>query len=430
MARFLLPNTERGHTSLASRTRGVEQASATFCPQSHWTHAPGIPRRKGPAMICLVLPRGHTFGWGVCGKYLTRELARLSPVVLHTAPFTAEHIGDDLDYLFLKGVCAPLSDVVDSPQTPLPHPVLQAVTDHRLMPMAPGVRGTRTIGYTFFEHSLIAAQHIEQARQFFDVIAAGSSWCRDVLSQHGVENTCTILQGIDETIFNPYANHKHYFEDHFVIFSGGKFELRKGQDLVIRAFQIFHERHKDVLLVNSWFNHWSFSMQTMAASPHINYQFGGADYCTAMNQLLVANSIDISRVITLPSKANIAMARIYKNTDCGLFPNRCEGGSNLVLMEYMACGKPAIVSNTSGHRDVANATNSLLLQALDPVSVAQDEEIVAVWDEANLDEILAQLEWAYAHRGALQTLGVAAGKSMESYTWQATARQFYDLLSL
>jgi glycosyltransferase involved in cell wall biosynthesis len=430
MAHFLLTNTERGHTSVASRARGVEQASAMFCPQSHWTHAPGIPSRKGPAMICLVLPRGHTFGWGVCGKYLTRELARLSPVVLHTEPFTAEHIGDDLDYLFLKGVSAPLSDVVDGLQTPLPHPVLQAVTDHRLMPMAPGVRGTRTIGYTFFEHSLIAAHHIEQARQFFDVIAAGSSWCRDVLSQHGVENTCTILQGIDETIFNPYANHKHYFEDHFVIFSGGKFELRKGQDLVIRAFQIFHEQHKDVLLVNSWFNHWSFSMQTMAASPHINYQFGGEDYCIAMNKLLVANGIDISRVITLPPKANIAMARIYKNTDCGLFPNRCEGGSNLVLMEYMACGKPAIVSNTSGHRDVANATNSLLLQALDPVSVAQDEEIVAVWDEANLDEILAQLEWAYAHREALQTLGAVAGKSMESYTWQATARQFYDLLSL
>ena len=401
-----------------------------FCPQSRPAHASVIARGKVPSMICLVLPRGHTFGWGVCGKYLTRELARLSPVVLHTEPFTADHIGDDLDYLFLKGISAPLRDVLDSPQTRLPHPVLQALTDHRLMPMAPGVRGTRTIGYTFFEHSLIAARYIEQARQFFDVIVAGSSWCRDVLSNHGVENTCTILQGVDETIFNPYANQKHYFEDHFVIFSGGKFELRKGQDLVIKAFQIFHERHKDALLVNSWFNHWSFSTQTMAASPYINYQLGTEDYCTAMNKLLVANGIDINRVITLPPKANIAMARIYKNTDCGLFPNRCEGGSNLVLMEYMACGKPAIVSHTSGHRDVAHATNALLLQDLHPVSVAQDEEIVAVWDEPNLDEILALLEWAYDHREALHTLGTAAGRSMESCTWQATAKQFYDLISL
>ena len=401
-----------------------------FGPHSHWAHAPGIARGKALAMICLVLPRGHTFGWGVCGKYLTRELARLSPVVLLTEPFTADHIGDDLDYLFLKGVSGALRDILDHTQTRLPHPVLQALTDHRLMPMAAGVRGTRNFGYTFFEHSLLAAHDIERARQFFDVIVAGSSWCRDVLSQHGVENTCTILQGVDGTIFNPYANHKQYFTDHFVIFSGGKFELRKGQDLVIRAFQIFHERHKDALLVNAWFNHWSFSMQTMAASPHINYQFCSEDYCTAMNKLLVANGVDLSSVITLPPKANIAMARIYKNTDCGLFPNRCEGGSNLVLMEYMACGKPAIVSHTSGHRDVANAANALLLQELHPISVAQDEEIVAVWDEPTLDEILAQLEWAYNHREALHTLGAAAGRSMESCTWQATARQFYDLISL
>jgi hypothetical protein len=67
-------------------------------------------------------------------------------------------------------------------------------------------------------------------------------------------------------------NDKHCFEDQFVIFSGGKFELRKGQDIVIKAFQIFHDKHKDALLVNSWFNQWSFSMQTMAASPYINFQ--------------------------------------------------------------------------------------------------------------------------------------------------------------
>ncbi len=381
-------------------------------------------------MICLGLPRGHTFGWGVCGKYLTRELARLGPVLLLTEPFTAEQIGDDLDYRFLKGVSAAPPDVLNAAQTTLPYPVLQALTDQHLKPMLPGVRGTRTVGYTFFEHSLLAAQDVEQARQTFEVIVAGSSWCCEVLRQHGVDNTCTILQGIDETIFHPYANDKRYFEDHFVIFSGGKFELRKGQDLVIRAFQIFHERHKDALLVNAWFNHWAFSRQTMAASPYIHYQFDGADYCTAMNTLLAANGLDLSRVITLPPKANITMARIYKNTDCGLFPNRCEGGSNLVLMEYMACGKPAIVSHTSGHRDVAQAANALLLQDLRPTSVEQAGEIVAVWDEPSLDETLAQLEWAYNHREELQTLGAAAGRSMARFTWSATARQFYDLLAL
>jgi len=381
-------------------------------------------------MIGLVLPRGHTFGWGVCGKYLTRELARHAPVVLFTEPFTAEQIGDELDYRFLKAVSVAPGDYLGSDQGRLPHPVLQALTDHHLAPMLPGVRGTRTVGYTFFEHSLLATHDVEQARRACDVIVAGSSWCCEVLRQHGVDNTCTILQGIDETIFNMHANDKRYFDDHFVIFSGGKFELRKGQDLVIKAFQIFHERHKDVLLVNAWFNHWSFSMQTMAASPHIICQLGTGEYCTAMNALLAANGIDLSRVITLPPKANIAMAHIYKNTDCGLFPNRCEGGSNLVLMEYMACGKPAIVSHTSGHRDVADASNALLLHELRPMSIEQAGEIVAVWEEPSLEEMLAQLEWAYQHRDALRTLGTAAGTSMARLTWRAAAQQFYDLLAL
>lgn len=398
-------------------------------PQRHDHPALGMTTAEMAAPLCLVLPRGQGFGWGVCGTYLTRELARLAPVVLLTEPFTVDQIGDDLDYLFLKEVSAAPATVLNNAQMPLPSPVLQAITDHRLRPMAAGVRGRRTLGYTFFEHSLLSPHDVERAQQFFDVIVAGSSWCRDILRQHGVDNACTILQGVDHTIFNPYANDKHFFTDRFVIFSGGKFELRKGQDLVIRAFQIFHERHKDTLLVTAWFNHWASSMQTMAASPYIDFQFGSEDYCTAMNKLLAANGIDLSSVITLPPRANIAMARIYKNTDCGLFPNRCEGGSNLVLMEYMACGKPAIVSNTSGHRDVVQAHNALLLQDLRQVSIAEDQAIVAVWDEPNLDEILAQLEWAYDHREALQTLGAAAGRSMQPLTWQATAKQFYDVIT-
>ena len=49
-------------------------------------------------MMTLVLPRGHTFGWGVCGKYLARELARLVPVQLVTQPFDVAAIGDELEY--------------------------------------------------------------------------------------------------------------------------------------------------------------------------------------------------------------------------------------------------------------------------------------------------------------------------------------------
>jgi glycosyltransferase involved in cell wall biosynthesis len=202
--------------------------------------------------------------------------------------------------------------------------VLQAITDHNLLPMAPEVRGQRNLGYTFFEHSILSKHSLDNARHYFDMVVAGSTWGQDVLRQHGLEHTAAIFQGVDQTIFNMYENHKTLFADHFVVFSGGKFEFRKGQDLVMRAFRVLHERHKDVLLVNAWFNPWEFSLRAMAASLH-QLRLPGTGHCAAINNLLTANGIDVRQVITLPAKPNIAMARIYKNTDCGLFPNRCEG---------------------------------------------------------------------------------------------------------
>lgn len=382
---------------------------------------------KGQSMIILALPLGFTFGWGVCGKYLTKEIAELSVVKLITQPFDRETIGDELDYILLKNVYVDKNSPEFGSLDNYGYPVIQAITDHNLLPMEPEIIGKPNIGYTFFEHSILSKQNLEKARRNFDIVVAGSSWCQDVLNQHGLENTRKILQGVDRTIFNPCENEKTFFHDTFVVFSGGKFEFRKGQDLVIRAFKVLQDRHKDVLLINSWFNHWEFSMRTMAVSPYIHFDLTSKDCCIAINNILVNNGIDISRVITLPPKSNTSMSRIYKNTDCGLFPNRCEGGTNLVLMEYISCGKPAIVANSSGHRDVTTDQNAIMLKHLRPITISNNQRAVAEWDDPDLEEIVERLEWAYNHRETLRTIGEAAGSSMAQFSWQATARQFYEL---
>src|SRR5258706_12818863 len=103
-----------------------------FCPQSRPAHASVIARGKVPSMICLVLPRGHTFGWGVRGKYLTRGLARLSRVVVLTEPITSDYTGDDPEDLFRKGVSAPPCDSIDTTQRPRPHPSHLALAHYHL----------------------------------------------------------------------------------------------------------------------------------------------------------------------------------------------------------------------------------------------------------------------------------------------------------
>src|SRR5205807_2656028 len=147
------------------------------------------------------------------------------------------------------------------------------------------------------------------------------------------------------------------------------FEYRKGQDLVIRAVKVMQDRHKDVVLVNSWFNMWQQSFETMKLSPHLGMPAVSGNYFDVMKAMLQHNGLDLSRVITLAPRNNALMARIYRNTDVGVFPNRCEGGTNLVLMEYMAIGKPVVATPTTGHADIVNATNAL------PIAIEKEKPI-------------------------------------------------------
>jgi hypothetical protein len=58
-------------------------------------------------LVYLALPLGTSNGWGVCGRYITRELARLVPVCLLTDRLDAELVGDELELAALRAVLAP-----------------------------------------------------------------------------------------------------------------------------------------------------------------------------------------------------------------------------------------------------------------------------------------------------------------------------------
>jgi glycosyltransferase involved in cell wall biosynthesis len=382
-------------------------------------------------MIYVVMPCGTNFGWGVCGKYTMRELAKLDQVRLVAPSIDPRAVGNDLEHRYLSTLLVTPDEFqrLQSPTPGLRVPVLQAIRGADMVPLPPRVNTGPRIGYTFFE-ALLNAEDVQRAAGYFDVIAGGCTWCTDILREKGFPRVATVIQGVDPLIFHPGFAVKEWFKDRFVIFSGGKLEFRKGQDLVIRAFKVLHDKYRDVMLVNSWFNHWPATAQMMAGSPHIRFRPMAGDYVTCMNQMLAENGIDLSRVVTLPAFGNEIMARVYQNTDVGLFPNRCEGGTNLVLMEYMACGKPVIASYSTGHRDVLTAQNALLLQNMRQLTVVQGNgQPYAKWDDPHIDEVIAQLEWAYLHREELPRYGRQAATDMANRTWAHTARDFHRLLT-
>ncbi len=384
-------------------------------------------------MIYLVMPIGSSHGWGVCGKYLTIELPRLSPLRLISSPITPDSAGDELDFFSVSQQLASPQEqaAVQAAATtgrPVEGCVLQCITSKMMLPILPGLRGRYTVGYTFFEENL-PPQALENARRHFDHVAAGCSWCAEKLRALGLSDVSTVIQGIDPNLFEPSPRRRQHFCDRFVVFSGGKFELRKGQDVVIRAYKVLQDKYRDVMLVTAWHNLWDWSVATMKASPLIRFAPRSTDHVTMVKQVLADNGIDVSRTVNLATRPNATMARIYKNTDVGLFPNRCEGGTNLVLMEYMACGKPVIASFSSGHRDILTPQNSLRIEDLAALEVCQNDRPVALWDEPNLDETVAHLEYAYLHRDQMAAYGRQAGCDMATCTWQHTAAEFYKLVN-
>jgi len=356
-----------------------------------------------PQTLYLGLVAGEKYGWGVCSRYLIRELSRATRChVLNSRD------GTDRD-------------------PDLEGPLFQALTGVEFDPMYEKARGRENFGYTFFENELTRRSQ-ENAKKY-DTVLAGSSWCRDRMLEKGIGNCDLLIQGIDPQRFYPIAAPK--CPDDFVIFSGGKFELRKGQDLVLKAVKILQEKYEDIVLVNCWYNIWPESMRLMAHSRHIRFEYRDLPWQQLMQHVYAVNGLDGRRIKTFDLVPSEMQREIYRQTDIGVFPNRCEGGTNLVLMEYMACGKPVIASNTSGHTDIVNGENALLLNDLAAYNITgPDNRLIARWQEPSLDELIARLEYAYHHRDVIRALGRRAADDLKAFTWAKSAERLLGLLGL
>lgn len=342
--------------------------------------------------IFLALSKGENFGWGVCSKYLRKELTKKINVT------NADELKN--------------TQVVDGD-------LLHALTDIDFNSIT-NLRGKRNFGYTFFENELTLKSAENAAK--YDIVFGGSNWCKEKMEAKGINNTGLLIQGIDPELFYPIENTRN--DNLFIIFSGGKFELRKGQDLVLKAFEILHKKYLNMILINAWYNFWPQSIATMSHSKHIKFEMKGNTWNEFIQNVLSINGIDLNRVFILPETPNNKLRELYSKADIGLFPNRCEGGTNLVLMEYMACGKPVIASYNSGHKDVLTESNSIQLKEMKKFNLYSGKEIVADWEEASLDEIINAIEFAYNNKEKINNIGKQAGEDMKNFTWEKTAESF------
>lgn len=200
-------------------------------------------------------------------------------------------------------------------------------------------RGTH-IGLPIFELDTLndlERHHLSYPKKIF----VCSHWAKEVLINNNIKQEIQVVPlGVDKNIFQPCEITNR---DKTIFFNCGKWEIRKGHDILPIIFnKAFDENDK----VELWM---------MNSNPFLS------DQETKEWQRKYTNT-KLGNKIRFISKKNTQqeLFDIMSQVDCGIFPSRGEGW-NLELLELMACGKHVITTNYAAHTEFCNKNNSFLV---------------------------------------------------------------------
>lgn len=305
------------------------------------------------------LPSGNGYGWGVCGSSLS----------------------DEFDSMSLHGVTVP------------PFSSMPICVDGGLIEAVEGVSGLPVhkyiwpsglrVGYAFIEDDIMFQNYAPNLK-LFDHLVCGSSYMEEELKASGSlsflkQGSSYAIQGVDSSKFfyDPNYVKPTILKDKFVFGSFGKFEFRKGQDIVIKAFSELAKKRDDVVLLCNWYNPWPETAKSMAHSQYLHdnsimrsiSEFYAGNWDTLQyrfyEDLLRSFGLKNNQFIVMrPSEHNSRYADQYRACDTCVFPNRKEAGTNLPLMEALACGSHCVYTDAHGHSDISQIISGIMRDVL------------------------------------------------------------------
>tara|TARA_B100001564_G_scaffold359340_1_gene380719 strand:+ start:3081 stop:4154 length:1074 start_codon:yes stop_codon:yes gene_type:complete len=281
-------------------------------------------------MINIISPI-NPLGYGVAGLNITKELAKEKDIALWIMGQPSVTNQEDANILKQCLQNASMPDF-NAPCLKIWH--------QNDMSQFVG-RGER-VGFPFFEldeFTDIEKHHLNSLDKLF----VSSSWAKNIAASQlslPEDKIFVVPLGVDSSIFKPSQVNN---EGPTIFFNCGKWEVRKGHDLL---YKIFNEAFSKEDNVELWM---------MTHNPFLSPE-QSSEWENVYKSSSLGNKIRfINRVQTHEEVYNI-----MKECDCGIFPSRAEGW-NLELLEMLSCGKQVIATNCSAHTEFCNKDNCLLV---------------------------------------------------------------------
>lgn len=277
--------------------------------------------------------------------------------------------------------------------------------------MAERVGSGKFIGFPIFEldtFTELEKHHLDSC----DELMVCSEWAKEVVHNNLIKydknhfRTHVIPLGVDTEIFKPAPVRK---EKKTIFFNCGKWEVRKGHDIIMEAFMSLLHHGEDAEL-------WM-----MCSNP-----FNSPDENTRWHRLY-----DHPKVKIIPrAETQAQVYNIMSQVDCGVFPSRAEGW-NLELLEMMAVGKHVIATDYAAHTEFCNVDNCSLIKisqvepAYDGKWFFEQGNWAKIKRHEKFDLKLAMMNFILNKKGTLNEAGI---ETAAKFSWENSAKRILNSL--
>ena len=349
----------------------------------------------------------NTLGYGVVGYNLWKQMSKmydlyLCPISNITVPASSYL---ELDERLIESTYKPESYHLYSDS-----PILKIWHDNLLADRSS--KGEYSI-YTFFEKDRFSKSSVSQLKAC-DKIILPSNWAKQIVcDQVRSENVYVVNSGVDRNIFNESASkvEKH---NKCIFLNCGKWEKRKGHDVIYKAF------------IEACKNNNNVELWMICDNPFLDE-----------NERKKWESVYSHPKIKIIPRVRFQeeLAEIFSHAFCGVFPARSEGW-NLELLEFMSMGKFVITTNYSAHTEFCSSDNSFLIDIdkLEPVYdgiffKGNDNGNWACLDGSPYQQLVEYMDYVYSiwlnDKTKLNINGIQTAKNL---SWENIGNKLKEVL--